>query len=257
MRRVDGGASGSFVISGRAASGGVGVYVGNDSDGWRSGLFTPPGGAGASATVAVPTLTANYVVGSNGHLIEYMPSRRSWRTTDVSASAGGPQLAGDVAANVVLGGPLRAVLEVFARSTDGRLIRFTRAGRNWQFEDISARLAGASAIDGSMIVVPGALGQRFIYAQSGGRIVEVTGDGAGWRVQQLAGPDGAASVLGPIAALPTSGSSRVVYGYEPGGSIVEYSFSGTWTARSLSGDAGPTALGTLLDLLADLGVHSR
>ncbi|GEM_PF-6470249 len=254
VRRIDG-ANDSFVISGRAASGGVAVYAGNDSDGWRSAVFTPPGGAGASTAVTPPTLSANYVVGSNGHLIEYMPSRRKWRTTDISAAAGGPQLAGDVAANVVLGGPLRAVLEVFARSVDGRLIRFTRAGRSWQFEDISERLAGAGAIDGSMIVVPGSLGQRFIYAQSGGRIVEVAGDGAGWRVQELPAVDGVASMVGPIAAMPTNGNSRVVYGYESGGSVVEYSFNGTWTTRSFSSDA--TALGALLDLLTDLGVQSR
>jgi hypothetical protein len=254
VRRVAG-ATDSFVISGRALSGGVGVYVGNDSDGWRSGVFTPPGGVGSSATVVAPTLSANYVVGASGRLIEYMPSRRTWRTTDISASAGGPPLVGDVAANIVLGGPLRAVLEVFARSVDGRLIRFTRAGRGWQYEDISGRLSGAGAIDGSIIVVPGSLGQRFIYAQSGSGIVEVTGDNSGWRVQELPAPNGTATVLGPIAALPTSGNSRVVYGYEPGGSVIEFSFSGAWTARSLSNDT--TALGTLLDRLADLGVRSR
>ena len=173
---------------------------------------------------------------------------------------------GDVSVNLFAGGGARATLEVFARSTDGDLIRYYRAGKfGWRTEDISAQLSGgiAASLNGSIVAVSGAFGQRFVYAQAGNRVVEFSSDFGEWHAQELALPTGVNSVTGPIAATATDGGTgQVLYGYSSSGSLVQYTYDGTtWTSRVLNSSArssvSSSPLGTLLDMLADLGTMSR
>jgi hypothetical protein len=220
-------------------------------------------GRGASAATA---LNVNYAIDSSGHLIEYRPSKRRWLTSDITAAANGPAVQGDVSVNMFIGGAARATLEVFARGTDGHLIRYYRAGKfGWRTEDISAQLSGgaAASLTGSIVTVSGGFGQRFVYAQAGGRIVEFSSDIDGWHAQELALPAGVSSIVGPLAATATNGGTgRVIYGYAPNGSLVQFTSDGTtWTASVLNSTSGSSVgtspLGTLFDSLADLGTMSR
>jgi len=245
----------SFVVSGRSVSGQLVIYAGSDAAGWQTADVSASSGT-SLAGMPGPMVASNYAINSAGHLIEYVPSKRRFKATDITAASRGPLVQGDIAASIsVFGG--RASFEVFARSTNNHLIRYFRVGRAWQAEDVSAQLAGSagSQIDGS-ILVGGSVGARTIYAQSGGRIIEISSDWFGWISSELPLPAGTTSVLGPIAA--SGGASRTVYAYQAGGSLVEYTNNGSWQVRLLNANnTASTALDHLLDVLADLGVQSR
>ena len=259
----------SFIVSGRTVSGDLAVYAGSDITGWATANLTQIAGGPSlplplpvrgRAGVSAASLSVNYAINGSGHLIEYRPGRRGWLSSDITASARGPLVQGDVSANLFAGGGARATLEVFARGTDGHLVRYYRAGKSgWRVEDISVLVSGgaAASLNGSIVTVSGAFGQRFVYAQVGGSIVEFSSDLSGWRAQALSLPTGVNSVSGPLAATSANGgASRVIYGVSSIGSLVQYSFDGaTWTTRLLDSSAG--SLATLLDMIADLGITSR
>lgn len=274
VQRLGSSTSPSYIVSGRTLAGETVIYAGNDATSWGTAnltqlgggttIPTAVGGRGRGAAV-VGSLSANYAINGSGHLIEYRSSRRGWLASDITASSGGPPVQGDVAANVFLGGSSRATLEVFARSADGHLIRYFRAGRaGWIAEDISTQVTDglAAQLTGSLVVVSSGFGQRYVYAQAGTRIVEFTSGFGAWQSQELPMPNGTTSVIGPIAATTTNGgTSRVVYGYLPNGSLVKYASDGTaWNSLVLGSNTSTSAgsqVGTLLDLLADLGTASR
>jgi hypothetical protein len=253
----------TYIVSGRTASGEIMIYGGNAATGW--GTFNLSQVSGLSAIgfgSTVSALNVNYAINSSGHLVEYRPSKRRWQMTDITALANGPAVQGDVSANVYVGGGARATIEVFARSADGHLIRYYRAGKlGWRFEDISTQASGgaAASLDGSIMTVSRSFGlQRFVYAQAGGRIIEFTSDLDGWHATALPLPTGVSSVIGPLASAETSaGTSRVIFAYSSTGSLVQFTSDGnTWTTRVLTPGSG-SPLGSLLDSLADLGALSR
>lgn len=180
------------------------------------------GAPGVLWTVTGPMV---FAVGEDGALKQFNLVNGSWRTFNITGPNG---LAGGV--EVVHAG---SAIEVFARSTDGRLLQIENKGSGWAVYDISAQTG--ARIKGAPSLFWTASGPNVFAAGKDGALKQFTISGGAWRVGNITGRN---ALAGGVDVVHT-GSAIEVFATSTGGNLLQIENKGRgWAVYNITAAAG-------------------
>jgi hypothetical protein len=190
-----------------------------------------------------------YHLGAGGHVHELANSvSASWSHRDVTADAG--------AVAAVANSPLAAVLgagmnpRVYYLSADGHVRELAWLGSDWSHRDVTADAGAVTAMAGSPLaavqVEHGLYSwePHVYYLTADGHVHELAWSGSAWSHRDVTADSGAVAAMekSPIAAMCQGYASEPrVYYLTADGHVHELGWSGKWSHRDVTADAGAVA----------------